>query len=396
MTHHPSLILIEPVFDDEWTHIAERAFFTTDATSEDQLTQSARACCHLLYETGLDRLVGNRPLWLDLGGEWLAYPELWPAQPERLRIILPADDSKRPGKRTIQRLRSEGYRLGMHLAADELPDPELLDAVDLLLVHGRRSFAQEAYLSWRQSGGRVAACGIDSLNELNVSRGAGCDLFSGRCLEQPVPHAPVHPGRHGNPNIKLRLFSELYRVDVSLESIERYIIQYPYLHASIIKLAHSSYFQPPSQPLGLRQAIMVIGLRELRVLVATLLLAYDTPRLVFTLRQALVRGFMCRALARPFASLEAEHAFSTGFFSLMDRLLQIDQQTLLVEIPLHDDIIRALRERRGEQGALLTLVEEYETLQADAGAHSDELAADQLRGAYLEAVAQTQALMALR
>ena len=75
----------------------------------------------------------------------------------------------------------------------------------------------------------------------------------------------------------------------------------------------------------------------------------------------MIRARFCELLAHAHApSQQAQQAFITGLFSLLDVLMEQPMDKLLGTIPLIDDIRLALLERKGNLGFYLAFCEDYE------------------------------------
>ncbi|HRE16645.1 MAG TPA: hypothetical protein PLW86_06185, partial [Rhodocyclaceae bacterium] len=66
------------------------------------------------------------------------------------------------------------------------------------------------------------------------------------------------------------------------------------------------------------------------------------------------------------AAPQADEAFMVGIFSLLDVLLRISMEDILGQLPLTDNVKRALSSREGQLGQLLSAVEATEQGQFDA------------------------------
>ncbi|WP_192036540.1 HDOD domain-containing protein [Halomonas sp. YLGW01] len=379
-------VTLHPIFDRDFVHLGDHLQYRSD--DEDHgLEAAANACSLALYEIGLDNLLDDRALYIDLPVAWLARPELWPMPAKRMVIGLLGTTALGEAElEGLDVLKARGYRLMS--GTDQ--DSALTALADVVRLDAGRDLDDPRLAGWQTGSQPMLATGVDDDTRLEAARHAGCTLFTGGYLASPRRHRRSVSGTHGNKGIQIRLVSELYREDVDLSAINDLIVQIPHLHVAIIKRANSSFFGQADRQSSLMRAMQVLGLQELRTLVATMLLSSNFPSSRLTLRLALVRAFMCEQLAQPFSDIDAYDAFTTGLFSLMDVLLETDRQTLLAEVPLGPAITGAIETRRGSLGALLSLAEDYEALAGEPDAQADSA---RLRDCYLAAQQRTEALM---
>ncbi|WP_458524954.1 EAL and HDOD domain-containing protein [Onishia taeanensis] len=389
-------VALNPIFDRDFVHLGDHLKYRNQAPEDQGLEATASACSMAIYDIGLEKLIDDRALYIDLPVEWLTRPELWPTPAKRMVVGLREGNPRVDGtsalseadQEALETLKARGYRL--MVGADQ--NPALFPMADVIRLDASRDLSLDnpQLALWQTMEKALLATGVDDAARLDAARAAGCTLFTGGYLASARQYRRKVSSTHGNKGTQIRLMSALYRDDVDLSAIHDLIVQVPYLNVAIIKRANSSFFGQSGQQLSLMRAMQVLGMHELRTLVATMLLSRNFPSSRLTLRLALVRAFMCEQLARPFSTIDADDAFTTGLFSLMDVLLETDHETLLAEVPLSAAIVGALKTRSGSLGALLTLAEDYETLAEQRNAQADSA---QLRECYLVALEKTETIL---
>lgn len=386
-------IALQPIHDADYQHVADRLLYRQRHEAEDPVADTARALASAVYELDDTDRLGNRELFVDLPLGWLMRSELLPTPAHLLIIGLDESLEITPTLvETLADIRERGYRLAAPVALFKRHIDALLPLIDIIRVSSPDSLDDDTVATLSRHKKRLMATDIRDQAQLEAYRQHHCDYFDGRYLAEPTFHASRPRGRHGNRAAQLRLVNELYRHDADLHRLHELILQMPYLHVAILRRANSSFYSRGTRQTNLRQAIQLIGLHELRRLVLTLTLANDIPPSRLLVRMALTRAFMCRNLAAPFRNIDPEDAFTTGLFSLMDMLLDENQQTLLDEVPLDPAVTRALTHREGHLGAILDLAEGHE--RTVAGTPEAEHP-DQLQACYLKALDQTDGLMNL-
>ena len=385
-------IALQLIHDADYRHVADRLLYRHHGQElDDPVAATARALATAIYELDEGKRLGTRELIIDLPTEWLERADLLPSPARQVIIGLPHDLQATPELLgTLEQLRERGYRLLMPAAALQGEEGALTPLIDLIRLDHPDELDADQLHAHRRRGARLPAGEIRDPERLKRFRALDCHYFDGRYLAEPTFYAARPGGRHGNRAAQLRLVSELYREDADLQRLFELLIQMPHLHVAILRRANSSLFGQGMHQTDLKRAMQVIGLNELRRLVMTLSLASDLPSSKLKVRMALIRAFMCRNLATPFRNIDREDAFTTGLFSMMGALLDEAQDTLLAELPLNAAVARALSDREGHLGALLTLCEEHEHQVAEGGATTSP---DQLQQCYLDALDQTDGLM---
>jgi EAL and modified HD-GYP domain-containing signal transduction protein len=141
----------------------------------------------------------------------------------------------------------------------------------------------------------------------------------------------------------------------------------PTLVIQLLRLVHSSASGLARTISSMREAIMVVGTRQIARW-AQLLLSADgrldalrsDPLAQLLGTRARFMELAARRL-RPDDDRFADTAFMTGVFSLVHVLFGVAIEDIVATLPIHVDIRRALLERHGELGALLNAAEAAES-----------------------------------
>lgn len=89
----------------------------------------------------------------------------------------------------------------------------------------------------------------------------GKALMNSRCIEAAITGLPALP------TVIIRLLEETERDDISISEVERLISSDQELVSKILKIVNSSYYGMPGQVGTIGQAIVILGLRQVRNLV---------------------------------------------------------------------------------------------------------------------------------
>ena len=151
----------------------------------------------------------------------------------------------------------------------------------------------------------------------------------------------------------MRLVAALNAEVESLEEIERLIAQDMSMPYRVLRCINSSYYNLPRRIDSIHQAIVILGLDNLRRLCTLVALQgfAERPPSLF------VHALSGRACASNSAALRRHRAtgpfFITGLFSMLDVLTGMPMKELVGELPLTAPIERALLAEEGDLGAAL-------------------------------------------
>jgi hypothetical protein len=163
--------------------------------------------------------------------------------------------------------------------------------------------------------------------------------------------------------LKLLKLLTLIADDADTGALDTIFREEPKLSYSLLRLVNSAALSPGSPITSFSQAITLLGRRQLQRWLQ--LLVYSDPNNGQhpnpLLQKAAARGHLFELLAKHITpSLPAEQlgdmAFMIGTFSLLDVLLGMSMQEILSQLPLAEVAQKALDEREGALGKLLTVI----------------------------------------
>lgn len=203
---------------------------------------------------------------------------------------------------------------------------------------------------------------------------------------------PDHINQKEESNNGVLLFAllkELQDPDVSLERVEQALVQDPRLVYKLLKVVNSAAFGLKRQIESIREAIVFIGLRQIRRWAVLLSLSNIEGKPSELMRTALVRGHMCEAIGENNGMEDTARLFTLGLLSTLDALFDQDMETLLEKIALADEIKNALIKYEGQLGTLINDVIDYENANWDTlEQRKSDLSL--LMESYMWAVSQTE------
>ena len=193
----------------------------------------------------------------------------------------------------------------------------------------------------------------------------GFQYFQGFYFQKPqlLEDRAVEPSR-----LAVIELIELLRRDEQTHIIEAKFKEFPDLTINLLKYLNSAAVATREDISSVRSAITLAGKNALMRWLSVFLFAQanENPASETLLEDALLRGHVIsRVLKHKGQAKEAEEGFITGVLSLMDALFGQTMEEMLEKVSISMRIKKALLERSGTLGDLLTLAELLETDQLE-------------------------------
>jgi EAL and modified HD-GYP domain-containing signal transduction protein len=339
-----------------------------------------------LSDLGIDSIVGDVPVWVDLGAAVFTHDLSEAFSPEQTVIQIlettTADAGVRDG---VTKLRGDGYRVALD---DSVLRPELLSLAGLADVVKIDPLAYEDdELARRVS--QLLADGVESLavnvgthEELARCRELGFSFFQGFFLWQP---RDLDDSRIGSDaTVRMQLAVRLNDSEADFDQLAALIAADVTLSYRLLKYLNSAYVGLRKPVGSMREALVLLGSRQIRNWATSLLVTdagTDRHELVVN---AFIRARMCESLAAS-TSRDANRAFLAGLLSVVDALTDRPLIEAIDELPIDDELKDAVIVRDGPLGDLVARVVAHELGDFGAAAASP-LDAGTTTRAYVEAI----------
>jgi EAL and modified HD-GYP domain-containing signal transduction protein len=354
--------------DVERPLIARRPIFTRDLTvSAYELLTAAPAgpigderlaglVISAVADVGLPALVGSRPAVVPVNRRFLerGFARLLPGG----RIIFALDDELASDDAFADHLRAlsaDGYRL----LVEQPSTPRALAVAQIAAFDASRE--PESAVAAIRAGGRrpdLLARNVTEHDQVERLSRAGFSLFGGSFLGRPRPFAGGQAGEHRSS--RMRLVAALQDPACDLEMLDDVIRADAGMSYRLLRFVNSAYFSLPRHVDSVRDAVVLLGLQNVRVWASLLAVAGGREGPSELLRSSLVRARMAQLLARTLSFQSPEAAFTVGLFSNLGVLLGLDLESALAELPLTVEVKGALLGDGGPLDELLRLVVSYE------------------------------------
>lgn len=355
----------QPILDRAERLVAYELLFRRLGERSAIITDGMGATAHVLNtslaEIGLDALLGGRLGFVNVEAGFLCSDYVLLLPPEQVVLELLEDIDAGPA--TVARciaLKEHGFTLALDdfdgRRGDLAPLLELADIVkvDLTLVAPAELEALVARL--RRPGRRLLAEKVETAEEFTRCRDLGFDLFQGYFFARPQT---MHRKRANPGQIAVLRLYAMITADADTDTLEAELKRQPALSVALLRLVNSAASGVRQRISSIRQAVVLLGRSRLGAWLQLLLYLSPGARSgPLLLQVATVRARLLELMAqklRPDDRPWQDAAFMTGILSLVDVLLGMPAAEFLAELHVVDDVRRAVVEREGELGAMLTL-----------------------------------------
>jgi EAL and modified HD-GYP domain-containing signal transduction protein len=387
-----ALVARQPIYGKAMTVVAYELQYADAASdlaapSNGAKEDTLRMLADAALDIGLDRLAGALPVYISYPRELLVTEAPASMHPDRVIIEIPgnlvADENVLQGVRT---LRKRGHHIALDDFSPQLTSSGLLDLVDIVKVPlPQFTPAELARLAPEliRRGLKLIAKQVATIEQFEHASQLGFDGFQGDFLQRPEQFHSQRAPRNGFAT--LRLVATLQNPEVTMREVEQLISQDLSMSYRVLRCINSSYYNMQQKVDSIRQALVLLGmdnLRQLCSLAALQQLENRPPSLFVT---AMARAHMCEQLARLAGQTPTAPYFITGLFSMLDVLMGMPMAKIVDELPLAPLVENALVAGDGDAGAALACARAYESATWLHARYRD-IAPHLIRAAYLDAV----------
>jgi EAL and modified HD-GYP domain-containing signal transduction protein len=362
----PSFVARQPIYDRSLDVYAYELLFRAGdvdhADVADEEAATASTVVTTFADIGLDALVGGHMGFVNVTREFVmrGFVTLLPAG--RVALELHRTDALDPEVLAeLRRLVDLGYAIVLDdfvMREDSLPLLEVAHYVKLdAQAFSRDQLERQAELLAPHKL-KLIASKIEDHHTFEGCRRIGFDHFQGYFFCQPK--TITGRGIPSNRLTQMRLMAVLQDPDCELEQLERAISNDLGVSFRLLRWINSAYFSLPRKVSSVRDALMLLGVKNVRswALLMTLAGIDDQPSEL--LRTAMTRAKMCELVGKALGRPDLDAHFTVGLFSVVDAFMNMRMADVLDELPLAPEVTAALLDRSGPLGEVLSWVLTYE------------------------------------
>ena len=267
----------------------------------------------------------------------------------------------------VQQYAKEGYKVAVNEFQFAPRYLAILDSIDYIKLNFQstpdltlKNIIEIAHSMNKQ----CIAVGIDREELYQKALKLQVDALEGAYVAEKIT-AKAHSSGYLQSNF-FRLMVAVTREEPDVEEIEQIISVDATLTYGLLKMANSCYFALRRKVTSVRQAIMTMGLSELKQWVYLLSASNAENKMEEGaeefLRLSFMRANFCSSLMNYAKDMPISKpdAYLMGMFSTLNYLIDAPLEEILDQIPLREEVKEALLHHSGRCGALYDLAVSYE------------------------------------
>lgn len=322
------------------------------------------------FNMGISEFTSNKPAFINFTLETLSkgYPEMLTTDEVVVEIL----ETIKPGKRLLA-LCKDLYEKGYTLALDDYEHQAVwahfYPYIKIIKIDWQISTVDEikeviaAIEKFPHI--KLLAEKVETYEEYNQAVELGCELFQGFFFAKPemIKTKTLSPSQMA----MAELLYETSKPDLDLVSITSVFERDVTLSYKLLRYANSAIFRRRAEISTIKQALVTLGLVELKRFIGLMFTANVNPDKPSELiNSAMARAKFCELAAGNIKSnIDNSIAFLTGLLSLIDAILDEDIESVLAKLPLAQEIKDTLLTKKGDMAQLIQLVEFIEHAQWD-------------------------------
>ncbi len=360
-------IVRQPILDFEGGTVGYEILYQDDTSAlyNQKDVRVANAIEDFLLQLNTDTFLGGKKIFLTFTSNLIIknIPKIF--SPESLIIQIEDTALTHPlAQKIIYRFKKQGYTLAVQ-NFEFLPRYfGVLDIIDIIKIDFARTpevTIKNIISLCRNFKKEIIAFNIDNAYLYDLAKELGCNYMQGTAVAEQS-FSKVNRVSHIPSNF-IHLMIEITKDEPDIEEISNIISRDVTLTYSLIKLVNSSYFALRSKARSVKQALVILGLGQLKKWVYLLSFKQNQDVVpVELIKVSFIRATYCAELLGYAQDIDISksEAYLMGMFSTLGILMNAPIEEALNELSICDDIKNALISGEGRCGLLYKLIMAYE------------------------------------
>jgi EAL and modified HD-GYP domain-containing signal transduction protein len=306
-------------------------------------------------EIGLDRITGPHKAFINLTRHFFVNMPPIPFSHDRVVLeVLEDVEVDDVLLRGISNMAAQGFPLAMDDYAFQPRLGPILPLVKYIKVEIRPDGMSELVRRMpelRATGAKLLAEKVETNEQFRQLKDLGFDYFQGYFFARPNL---VQSDRVAESSaMVMQLLARLNDPDVMMREIVTLVSQDPGLSFKVLRWVNSAAIGLRYKVESIQRAVVLMGLERIRAWTTLFTMAGLRGRPTEILNVGLLRANLCERLCRLCRAGAADTAYTVGLLSVLDAMMSRPMDDLVAELPLSDEIKRAIARREGSYGRLL-------------------------------------------
>lgn len=349
----------QAIYDEnEGTFAYELQFRNSDAefsSIDDSDPESSQIIANVFMEVGLKLLVADKPAFINLPHTFLKERQSIPFAKDKFILEVVADTTiDAELVNAVTDLRKQGFTIALEdleYTNAKAPLIEQCELIKLDITKNSKEKLTELASQLKPFGKPLLAHKVDTQDDFELCKKLGFSYFQGSFLNQPkVVKYKTLPL---NKMLLLQILAKTQNPDVEFGELEELIGQDVGISFKFLRLINSANFGLSKKVESLHQALMLLGLKEIKSWVSLVALSnIDSVPQELT-DMSIMRSRLCKRLAEKAGCSNPDTYFTIGMFSLLDAIMSKSMKSILKSLPLSEEINECLVFHKGKLGEAL-------------------------------------------
>ncbi len=360
-------IVRQPILDEKQDVLGYEILYQekmSNSQNENSDVKAASAIENFLIQFDSDRFLDGKMAFINFTPNLLLrnIPKIF--SPQKLVIQIDDDTIINPSAQSqVYEYKKKGYSIAINGFEFALRYFSILDVVDIIKVNlsGNKESLSNIVNIGKSFNKDIIAYNVNDEETFNLARELGFTYMQGSYVAEVLP-TTVHKLNHMQSNF-FQLMVAVTKDEPNVDEIETIISRDVSLTFSLLKLVNSAYFALRHRAKSVKQALVILGLGQLKQWIYLLSFKQDDGSMPEELiRISFLRANFCAELLH-FAKdmpISKSEAYLIGMFSTLGSLMEVSLEEALTEISVSDEIKLALTKQEGRCGILYMLILAYE------------------------------------
>lgn len=363
----------QPVFNSRKQVIAYELLFREDENNrfpshipEDQAT--SKLILNSFFDTKIEKITNGKPALVNFPTNILKekFAELLPTKEVIIEILENVEPNNELYE-TMRRMFHKGYRFALDDFEYNEKWDRFLPFVKLIkfdIIKTPLSTLPDLILKFKKRKIKVLAEKVETYDEFKQAKEMGFDYFQGYFFAKPemVVDSSIPPTQV----LLMNLYRECVKEEIDFSKVCKYVESDVAIAYKLLRYVNNSgIFKKKKEITAIKDAVIYIGedlMRRFVFLIVTAELSINKP--VELMKKALERARFCELLAKksPFSEFRdySEKTFLIGLFSVLDAILDRNMNNIVDDLPLEEEIKKALVDKIGIYSAFIKIAISYE------------------------------------
>ena len=325
---------------------------------------TSRVLSTSFLSNGIERITGRKKAFINFTEKMIT--EKIPAMFPKKTIMVEILEDIEPNAAVVTACR-EMAKQGYNLVLDDfIYKPEmkpLLALVRIVKFDFRASSIKEIEAAIKELAAyriKLLAEKIETHEEFQQALDMGFEYFQGYFFSKPeiLKSKDISPSKI----TLLSIMSEANREDFRITELEKFVLRDLSINYKLMRYINSAYFGMFKKVNSVKQTIVLLGMKEVRRFISLIAMAQlVSGKPDELIRASLIRARLCENLGKAAIGKNGSELFTLGLFSFIDAILNDEMGNIMENLPLSENIKKALTGGEGELADYLTLVSCYET-----------------------------------